>query len=243
LATATPTFPANVLAGISTTPPALEVRQVATFSSDNQLLTLNLFSAQPGAALPTPTGSIVPTSIFSILSIKVDRIYTSCTPSASIMFVGTVATNTPASPFGNLTGSPAAVSASLTSDNPPKITNVVTLIANTGIQYAASGSGTVTFTAGTVTPPGTSGGPTVVATAPDLVAIRIVDLNASATTGGTAPLTYQWTVVAGAASISNATSPLASANILGGAGTYTFRVTVTDAKGNVATKDVNVQFL
>src|SRR4051812_40624885 len=58
LATATPTFPANVLAGISTTPPALEVRQVATFSSDNQLLTLNLFSAQPGAALPTPTGSI-----------------------------------------------------------------------------------------------------------------------------------------------------------------------------------------
>jgi hypothetical protein len=243
LATATPKFPANVLAGIGTTPPALELRQFATYNADNQLLTLNLFTVQPGAALPTPTGTIAPNSIFSILSIKVDKVYSSCTPNASLMFVGTIATNTPASPFGNLTGAPAAVSLGLTNDNPPKLTNLATLIAGTVVEYAASGGGSVTFTAGAVTPPGSGGGPTVVATAPDLVAFRIVDLDASGTTGGTAPLTYQWTVVAGAASVSNNTSAKATANILGGAGTYTFRVTVTDAKGNVATKDVNVQFL
>jgi hypothetical protein len=57
------------------------------------------------------------------------------------------------------------------------------------------------------------------------------------------PLTFQWTVVAGAADIANAKSAKAIGYIQGGAGLYTFRVTVTDSQGNVATKDVAFQFL
>jgi len=243
LATGQPTVPANVLAGISTTPPALQVRESITYDPANQLLTLNEFSVQPGAALPTPAGALAPTSIFSILSIKVDKVYTSCTPATSVMFVGTVATNSPASPYGNLSGAPAAVSIGLTNATPQAITNVVTLIAGTVIEYSAAGGGTVTFTAGSATPPGSGGGPTVVVAPTGATAYRVVDLDASASTGN-APLTFQWTVVAGAAYVGgDPTQPKATGYIQGGTGVYTFRVTVTDAKGKVTTKDVNIQFL
>lgn len=241
LATGTPTLPPNVLAGIATTPPALEIRQSVTLNSANQVLSLNLFTVQPGAVLPTPLGNLGSGTIFSTVAIKVDKIYTACTPNQSVLFVGTVATNSPVSPFGNLTGAPAVVSIGLSNDNPPKITNLVTLIAGTVVEYSASGGGTVDFTTTSVTPPGTTGGPTVVVKAPDLVAFRIVDLDASGSTG-TGTLKYSWSVVAGAASVSNATSAKASGTILGGPGTYTFRVTVTDGAGNVATKDVIIQF-
>jgi len=241
LATGTATLPPNVAAGIAMVPPALEIRQSVSLNSANSLLSLNLFPVQIGAALPTPPGSVASTAIFSTLTIKVDKTYTSCTPNTSVMFVGTVATNSPASPFGNLTGAPAAVSIGLTNDATPKITNVVTLVAGTVVEFGAAGGGTVNFTASSVTPPTTTGGPTVVVIAPGLVAFRIVDLDASGSTGN-GPLTYQWTVVAGAASVSNATSAKATGTILGGAGTYTFRVKVTDSGGNVATKDVIVQF-
>jgi hypothetical protein len=242
LSTMTPTLPPGVapIGGGS----ALEIRQFATFDSTNQLLTLNLFTVQSGAPLPTPTGTIVPSSIFSILSIKADKVYTSCTPNASVMIVGTIATNTPSSPFGNLVGAPAAVSIGLTSDNPPKITNVVTLTAGTVVAYAASGGGTVTFTAGTVTPPGSGGGPVVVIAPAGPTAYPIVDLDASGTTGPNTPLTFLWALVSGAASQPiNPTAAKTTAIIYGGAGIYTFSVTVTDSKGNVATKTINIQFL
>jgi hypothetical protein len=50
-------------------------------------------------------------------------------------------------------------------------------------------------------------------------------------------------VVAGAADVANPTAAKAIGYLLGSAGTYTFRVTVTDSKGNVSTKDVIVQYL
>jgi len=238
--TMTPTLPPGVSATGGTS--VMEIRQFATFDSGNQLLTLNLFTVQSGAPLPTPT--IAPNSIFSIAAIKIDKVYASCTPTASVMLVGTVATNTPASPFGNLTGAPAAVSVGLTSDTPPKITNVVTLIAGTVVQYAAAGGGSITFTAGPVTPPGSGSGPSIVVAPAGPTAYRVVDLDASGTTGANMPFTFQWSVVAGAASIGgDPTSAKATAYIGGGAGVYTFRVTVTDSKGNVTSKDVNVVFL
>jgi hypothetical protein len=242
LSTLTPTLPTAITAAVAAG--TLEIRQFATFNSTNSLLTLNNFTVQTGAPLPTPTGTIVPSSIFSIVAIKVDKVYTSCTPTASVLFVGTVATNTPASVFGNLTGVPAAVSIGLTSDTPPKITNVVTVAAGTAVQFAAAGGGTVTFTAGTVTPPGSGGGPNIVIANAGPTAYRVVDLDASGTTGANTPFTFVWSVVAGAATIGgDPASAKATAYIQGGAGIYTFRVTVTDSKGNVTTKDVDIQFL
>jgi len=241
LSTLTPNLPAAIAAGVASG--ALEIRQLATFSADNQLLTINLFTVQKGAALPTPAGAIVPSSLFSIMSIKVDKIYTSCTPGDSLMFVGTVATNTPASPFGNTTGAPAAVSLGLTSDTPPKLNNLVTLIAGIWVQYAPTGAGTVTFTGAPVTPPGSGSGPTIVIAPASPTSYPVVTLDASGTTSTNTPLTFQWSVVSGSAYIGgDPTAAKVTAYIQGGTGVYTFRVTVTDSKANVSTQDVPIQF-
>jgi K319-like protein len=172
----------------------------------------------------------------------VDAIYTATGPRPGVMLVGTVATNTPASPFGNLVGEPAVVSIGFTSDTPPKINNVVVVIAGQVVQFSGTGGGTVTFTNAPVTPPGSGAGPTIVVAVSSPTAIRVVNLDASATTGSNLPLKFHWSVVAGAADIANAESAFATGYILGGAGTYTFRVTVTDSKGNSNFKDVDVQF-
>jgi hypothetical protein len=206
------------------------------------LLTLNLFGAQPGAPLPTPIGSIGAASLISTLTIKVDAVYTSTGPRPSVMFVGTVATNTPASPFGNLSGNPATVSVGLTADTPPKINNLVVVVAGNVVEFAGTGGGTVTFVNAPVTPPGSGGGPTIIIAAAGPTAVRVVDLDASATTSPNTPLKFHWSVVAGAADIANADAALATGYILGGAGIYTFRVMVTDVKGNTGTKDIDIQF-
>jgi hypothetical protein len=246
------TFPATFPAGLATavSSKVMEIREGITFNSANQVLTINLFPVQTGAPIPTPANSITPGTIFGTLALKVDKVYTSCTPNASVMFAGTVATNTPSSPFGNLSGEPAAVSVGLSSTGststttPPNITNVAVLIAGTAVEFSAAGSGTITFTSGPVAPPGSTGGPNIVVASAGPTAYRIVDLDASGTTstgGGT--LTFKWIVVAGAADVANPTMAKATAYIQGGAGVYTFRVTVTDSQGNVSSKDVNVQFL
>jgi hypothetical protein len=236
-----PTFPAGLAAAVQSK--AMEIRESITFNSQNQVLTLNLFPTQAGALLPTPSGSLTPASVFSILALKVDKVYTTCKPGTSLMFVGTVATNTPPSPFGDVTGAASAVSIGLTNESSPKVTNVVVLQAGTSVEYSAAGAGTITFAASPATPPPSSAGPNIVLNVLDLTGLPYVTLDASATTSGNAPLTFQWTVVAGAADIGNANSATAIGYILGGIGTYTFRVTVTDIAGNVSTKDVSVQYL
>jgi hypothetical protein len=239
--TFTPTFPPNVLSGVQSN--ALEIREGINWSSPNSLLTLNLFTVQPGAALPTPTGGIPSGSLFSTMTIKVDAIYTSSGPRPGVMFVGTVATNTPVHPFGDLTGSPAAVSIGYTSDTPAKINNVGLVVSGMVMEVAGTAGGTVSFISSPVTPPGSGAGPAIVIAPVGLTTIRVVNLDASATTSPNMPLTFQWSVVAGAADVAGPTAANATGYILGGAGTYTFRVTVTDSKGNVSTKDIDVQFL
>ena len=234
----TPAFPTNVQTGVTAN--ALEIREGISFSPQNQLLTLNLFTVQPGAPAPTPLGSIG--SIFSTFTIKVDSIYTSTGPRPGVMLVGTVATNTPSSPFGNLSGAPATVSIGFTNDTPPKINNLVVVVAGQVVEFSGAGAGTVTFFNTPVTPPGSGGGPTISVLPAGPTAIRVVNLDASATTSPNTPLKFHWSVVAGAADVANQDSALATGYILGGAGVYTFRVTVTDSKGNTSSQDVNVQF-
>jgi hypothetical protein len=241
LSTFTPNLPAQLPTAISSK--ALELRQSFIFNVQNQLLTVNLFTVQSGSPLPTPPNTIPPSSVLEILALKTDKVYTSCTPNPSVMFTGSVATDSPPSPFGNMAGIPAAMSIGFTSDTPPKINNVVLLLAGTAVEYSAAGAGTITFTQTSVTPPGSTSGPTVVIVNPSPVAVRVVNLDASGTTSPNTPLTFQWTVVAGAASISNSTQAVATAFIEGGIGTYTFQVTVTDSKGNVSTGTVNIQYL
>src|SRR6266567_1818799 len=84
LTTLTPNIPPAILAGVVAG--ALEVRESASLNPANQVLTVNAFTAQTGAPIPTPTANI--TSIFSTATMNVDKVYSALTPRPSVMLAG-----------------------------------------------------------------------------------------------------------------------------------------------------------
>ena len=72
------------------------------------------------------------------------------------MFVGTITASSPGAASSSgiynvaFSGTPATVSIGYTTDNPPLINNVVTLIAGVAVSYSASANGSVTFPASLV---------------------------------------------------------------------------------------------
>jgi hypothetical protein len=257
--TFTPTFPTGLIPAVTGPNAAMEIREGFNYNVQNQLLSINLFPAQVGSTSPVPIASLTSGSsstfanntIFAGLSMKVDKVYVSCTPTTGVMFVGTIATNSPASPFGDLTGAPVAVGIGLstptgtstggTTATNPSITNVSVLIPGRVVEYSPAGVGTVNFTNSSVAPPGTTGGVAIAIVPVADSTLRVVDLVASSNVSN---VTYKWTVKNGAADVANQNSAHALGYIQGGAGTYVFTVTVSDSSGNVlGSKDVTVTFL
>jgi len=155
------------------------------------------------------------------------------------MLTGTVGTNSPASPFGNLTGAPVAVGIGYTKDNPPKVTDVTIMVAGSVIEFSPAALGTLAFVQPPA-PPGPANAPQIVISSPTSVFFSIADLDASASTTANPPLTFLWTVVAGNADIAHQDQAKALAYLIGGKGSYTFKVTVTDAKGNKLSQNVTL---
>jgi hypothetical protein len=239
LTTLTPNLPPVVAAGVLSG--ALELRESMNFNPSNQVLSLNAFAVQAGAPIPTSAGPSLASSTFSIASMSVDKIYSSTSPRNALMLVGTIGTNSPISPYGSLSGAPASLSLGYTNDSPPKINSVVLSIAGSAVEYSAAATGTLTFVA-PPTPPVTGTTPQIVISSPTSVYTRIADLDASNSTTGNPPLTFSWTVVNGAADIARPTAAKALAYLNGGFGQYIFRLTVTDAKGNVSTQNVTINY-
>jgi len=233
LTTLTPNVSPLILAGVQSG--ALEIRESVSYNPANQVLTLNEFSVQSGAAIPTVGNK----AIFSTVTINVDKVYSSLTPRPSLMLVGTVIANTPASPFGNLTGAPAAVGIGYTKDTPPKITDLTVLVAGSAVEFSPAGQGTLAFTQAP-TPPAPDNAPKIVISSPTTVFTRIADLDASTSTSANPPLTFQWSIVEGNADIARQDQAKALAYLIGGKGSYTFKVTVTDAKGNKSSQNVTI---
>jgi K319-like protein len=236
LTTLTPNLPPAVVAGVLTG--TLELRESMNFSPTNQVVTINAFAVQAGAPIPTPAGGV---ATFSIATMNVDKIYGALTPRPSVMLTGTISSNSPASPYGSLGGAPAVLSFGYTNDTPAKINSVVLLLAGSAVEFSADAAGTLTFVP-PVVPPTTSGTPQIVISSPTSVFGKIADLDASMSTSANPPLTFAWTVVNGNADIAHQTSAKAFAYLNGGFGSYTFKLTVTDAKGNVATQNVTINY-
>jgi hypothetical protein len=118
----------------------------------------------------------------------------------------------------------------------PVVTTVYTLT-------ATNASGSVTKTA-TVTVSGS--GPVIVFPS-DIVytTVRDVKLDASGSFSpvGNNPLSFYWTVRGGKATIGNRTVSTPSVFLPGDAGNYIFDLTVTDSKGNSATKSLTVRLI
>ena len=235
LTTLTPNLPPLLVAGLLAG--ALELRESVSFNPTNQVLTLNEFSVQTGSPIPT-TGN---KSVFSTLTINVDKVYSSLTPRPSLMLAGTVVTNTPVSPFGNLSGAPAALGIGYTTDNPPKVTDTTLMVAGSAVEFSPSAQGTLAFVQ-PPTPPGPTNAPQIIISSPTSVYTLVADLDASASTTANPPLTFLWTAVDGNSDIARANTAKALAYLIGGKGSYTFKITVTDAKGNKSSQNVTINY-
>jgi uncharacterized protein (TIGR03437 family) len=133
-----------------------EMREQLVYNPQANTLTSTVFLVQAGSPIPTPSGTDITAATLATYNISIDRTYTSCSPSPSLMFAGTVTASSggASAPNGiyNLTfnGTPATVSIGYTTDNPPLINNVVTLFAGFAVYYSPAGYGTVTFAANPV---------------------------------------------------------------------------------------------
>lgn len=247
LTTLTPNVPASVLAGI--TSGAQEIRSRLIYNPAANTLTDTTFLVAPGSPSPTPIGLDVTGSTIQGYQLSVDRVYTSCAPKPSVLFVGTI-TGPAAGPFGVLTGAPAAVSVGYTTDTPPKINNVVELIAGEIVAFSSGANGTLTFPAVTVTPPGTASaaptlvfGPGVNTTGPNQVFFNPFHLDVSGTTDpAKLPVTFMFTSDRAVDFKPGPTSPTPDLYFDAGPGDYTITVTATNSAGLASSQQILIQY-
>jgi hypothetical protein len=253
LTTLTPTAPANVLAGLAGG--ALEIHEQLIYNPQLGTVTSTIFLVAAGSPVPTPQSGI--TNIVQTAQIQLREILTSCSPTPSILFVGTVTNSS--SPAGSVygvsfNGAPAAVSVGYTTDTPAKINNVAVVVAGSVIVYSSGATGTLTVPAIPAGPGGGGGGtgPTIVvkfsngavalpnSTIQAPLSPFLLDASSSTCSGA---LTYSWSASSG--------SPVAfvGTDVPGkilvqfpGSGGYTINLKVTDASGASATFSITLLY-
>lgn len=224
-----------------------EVREQASLNTNTNVLTVRAFTAAPGSQSPTPGFAIQAGQVLWSYEVQVTSIQFSCRPVPTILMTGTISNNFPLTPFGSAIGALVAVGIGYTTDNPPKLNNVVMLVPGLAGLYSPGAVGTLTFPAGTVNPPGTAGNAPVIVFSPSAtqqVFSRQLQLDAS---GSKDPnglqLTYSWTqvntnIAAGIANANTAT-PLVT---FSAAGDYIFQVSVTNSKGIQNTAQTTITY-
>jgi hypothetical protein len=244
--TFTPNINPTVLAAVVSG--AQEVREQASLNTTTNVLTVQAFTVAPGSPSPTPPVAINTGQILWNYQVQVNSISFSCQPVPSILITGTIANNFPVTPFGNASGALAAVGIGYTTDNPPKLNNVVTLIPGLAGLYSASATGTLTFPSASVTPPGTAGNAPVIVFTPGPTQQSInrqFQLDASKSTDPNGlQLTFSWTQVNTniSAAIANANTATPLVMFGGGQGDYTFQVVVTNSKGASSTAQTTISY-
>jgi len=251
LTTLTPNLPANELASI--TGGAQEIREILIYNPQQGTVTSTVFLVAAGAPLPTPNFNFQ-TGVIQTTTLKISQILTSCSPTPSLLIVGTLSNSSATGAFGNLNGAPAAISLGYTTATPPVINNVVEVVAGSVIAYSAAGTGTLTFPATAVVPPGSNGNITILVTNPQLgtltggttvvqVAQNPLLLDASKSTA-TGPLTFTWSALGQPVNFVGTGTPGQILVTFPNGGDYTIMVTATDtATGATVTFGQTFQFI
>ncbi len=244
--TLTPTIPANILEGILAG--AIEVREQVNLSSSGKVLTVLGFTVQPSTPSPTAPSNIQATAILWNYQVDVMNISFSCKPVPSVLIVGKISQNFPATPFGDATGALVAVGFGYTTDTPPAVNNLTTLVPGIAGLYSASAVGTLSFPPPTVNPPGTTAGAPVIVFTPGATqstASKQLMLDASQSTDPNGlQLSYVWTQVNTniPAGIANGMSSTPFVTFGGGKGDYIFSVTVTNSAGQSSTAITTISY-
>jgi hypothetical protein len=241
LSTAQPNLTPDLLAGLQGN--ALEIRESLVWNPTQMTITQRMFLVAPGSPTPTPTGVTPP--LMGTYIMRVDRVYTSTSPVASVMFTGTVESTNIAGPFGTVTGAPAAVAVRYTNATPPVISNIVALVAGTITSFSGGGAGNILVPSNPPVPgpgpgPGPGGGPTAVLAATDITTDQVeVELDASQSTG--TGLTYSWRFLQKTGVITPPNGSRVRLQFGEGAGTYVIEVTVRDSAGRTSTAQMTVR--
>lgn len=98
----------------------------------------------PGAELPTSSNVDFPSVRFAWITVKVNKLYSTCKPTASIMLTGTTVSGFPI--YAPPAGAPYAFSFSYTMDAKPVFNDIVSLSAGVALLYRDTAPGTITWT-------------------------------------------------------------------------------------------------
>jgi len=240
-------IPPDILASLAAD--ALEARERLIYNPQTSTVTSTVFLVQPGSPSPTPIGVDISAMTLASYIISVDRVYNSCAPLPSLLFAGTVISSGggPAVPNGiynlKFDGAPATVSIGYTTDNPPKIDNVVVLFAGLVVSYSPAGAGTVTFP----TNPGAPG-PTIVLSIngrtqslpmsqnPIPIFANLPTLDASKSTDASGgAVSFQWSVNPPVALLPSTTAPAIMVQFPQRGFSTTVYLTVTNSAGQSGT--------
>ncbi len=241
LTTLTPNIPANVAASIAGG--AQEIREIFVYNPQRGTVTSTVFLVAAGAPLPTPSFNFQ-TGVIQTATVQISQILTGCNPVPSLLLVGRVIDSSATGAFGNLNGSPAAVSVGYTTDNPPKINNVAEVIAGVVTAWSKDASGTLMFPPVSSTPPGTAGvtvlvmspqlGNIAAGTTPIQVSQNPVLLDASGSKGS-GPLVFTWSSLGAPLNFVGTGTPGQILVTFPGKGDFTILLTVTDTSTGAST--------
>jgi hypothetical protein len=246
LTTLTPAIPPSILAAIAGG--ALEIRVLDVYNPQLGITTATVFVVPSGSPLPSPLSAITAANIVTVVTVTVSQILTSCMPTPSLMFIGTIS-SVVGNPYGvSSIGAPTTLSLGYTLDSPAKIHDVTVTSAGLVTLYSSSAAGTLTVPAAPSKGGGGGGGtgPTIVvkladgskATLGSTVQVPFsplfLDASGSSSSGGA--LTFAWTTT------SNSPVAFVGTGVPGqilvqfpSAGDYLIKLTVTDASGASAT--------
>lgn len=249
LTTITPNVPASALAALAGG--ALELREQVNFNPQQNSLTQTYFVVPSGSPASTNLSQLPASSLIAITALNISRIDITSNPTPAVNIVGAISQSTN-TPYGNYLGGTGTFSFGYTTDNPPKINNVIETVAGSVVVYSAASNGTFTIVTPSTGGGGTTTGVSIVvngstsATPSFQTTTNQIILDASKSTSTNAgALTFTWTVTQGSASISFPNGNQSIANVQLGSGKITYVITlkVTDSTGASTTIPISVQLI
>ena len=244
--TTAPNIPASLLSAL--TSGTMEMRQQLIYNAAAQTLKITGISEAAGSPLPTPTDAAGVTTLWTY-TVNIDKVDLSAKPGNAVAFVGSAASGSSNTPFGDISGSLVSVAAGYLAptgaSSSTTFSGISTSIAGSASLFSKQGTGTVTTSSGS-----TGGVPIAVAGPKNFIsATPQFQLDATHSTdpnGGT--LIYHWTFVpffgttANLVGADTATPTVTVPDYSDAQGDYTFQLTVTNAAGLSAMDTVTVTY-
>jgi len=238
-----PNIPAALITAV--TSGAIQLRQQVTFDATLRQLRFRTFAVAPQSPNPTPAAG--QTNVVDDYTVDVTQILFTKDP-RSMILIGTVSNVATPSPVGVARGNTVIYSAGYTqgTNGAAQFNNTTLLLPGTGVLFAPTSSGTLTFLGdATGGGTGTTGKTPVADAGPDLTAFTIeaqLDGSKSSDPDGNA-ITYMWKNVGKSASMRDVTTAKPIVQFGEGYGEYEFELTITNSKGVTATDRVKVLYL